>query len=202
MKYVWILGVSLLLLGCDSKPQAPFGFEWGQSLEKTKSQNLKGLEVKGDYDYVTFVYANSAPEESQFKGRYFLILRPDFGLTSISFSKGVDPTSMLFDEGKKVYDSISAKLEQKYGKPSTINEHMDRDGTEFYDCLRSEECGKWERYFVKDGMSITLKMSPISGDLIPDIPKAYVKVEYEYFTEEMKQKDIKQQIKKHEKNNF
>ncbi|WP_336658287.1 hypothetical protein, partial [Leclercia adecarboxylata] len=173
-------------------------------------QNMKTSIINGSevsrlsvaIHYVTFVYANSAPEESQFKGRYFLILRPDFGLTSISFSKGVDPTSMLFDEGKKVYDSISAKLEQKYGKPSTINEHMDRDGTEFYDCLRFEDCGKWERNYVKDGMSITLKMSPISGDLIPDIPKAYVNVEYEYFTEEMKQKDIKQQLKKYEKNNF
>ena len=66
----------------------------------------------------------------------------------------------------------------------------------------ASDCGKWERNYVKDGMSITLKMSPISGDLIPDIPKAYVNVEYEYFTEEMKQKDIKQQLKKYEKNNF
>jgi len=201
IKKILIASLLLALAGCDQKPQAPFGFEWGQTIEKTKTQNLRKMDVNDEYSYVTFIHADSAPDPSAYSGRYFLVFRPKFGLTNISFSKDVDQSSMLFDEGQRIYNDIAAKLEKKYGKPLEILEKMDRDGTEFYDCLSKEGCGQWERKYKNKDMSIILKMQP-AGMLIPDFAKGSVNVEYEYFTDDMRKEDFNSSHDKGKDNNF
>lgn len=200
-KKILIASFLMALAGCDQKPQAPFGFEWGQTIEKTKSQNLRNMDLDYEYSYVTFIHADSAPEPSVYSGKYFLAFRPKFGLTNISFSKDVDQSSMLFDEGRKIYNDIAEKLEEKYGKPLEVNEKMDRDGTEFYDCLSEKGCGKWERKYKNKDVSILLKMQSV-GRLIPDFAKASVNVQYEYFTDDMRKEDLKSSSQKGKDNSF
>lgn len=196
-----LVGVSFLA-GCDNKPDAPFGLKWGQSVKETIGQNLKGAKVDGDENLVVFIHADSAPEPVQYRGRYFFVFSSGEGLTSASFSTQVDENGVFFNEGRSVYDSISKKLEEKYGPPKFINEKVDRDGPEFYSCIKEDGCGLWERSYRYDGMDIKLSVKPTPGKLMDGFAKAYINVEYEYLTDEMKKKMFDKMKKQNDSNNF
>lgn len=192
----------VLVSGCDSKPKAPFGFEWGQTVDETISQNLKGAKVSDKDSFLAFVSAESAPEPVQYEGKYFLSFTKGLGLTSATFSTGVDKNGYFFNQGRTTYNSIAQKLEEKYGKPKKVTENVERDGNEFYECIKNESCGQWEREYSKDGMKIILKVESNHGSLIDDFPKGDVSVRYEYLTKEMIQKVNSVEKEKEKSNNF
>lgn len=203
MKKLLAVAVAVLfIVGCDSKPDAPFGFKWGQTVKETVSQNLKNADVENVSDLMTFIHADSAPEPVQYVGRYFLTFYPEFGLTSALFSAKVDEESVFFNQGRTIYNQISKKLEEKYGPPIKIDEKVDRDGAEFYSCIKEDGCGKWARVYHKNGMNIKLSVEPASGRLMDGFAKGYIQVQYEYFTDKMKQELINKVDKEEKSNNF
>jgi len=192
----------LFIAGCDSKPDAPFGFKWGQTVKQTLSQNLKDAKVSGNEDTLIFISAHSAPQPVPYSGWYRLVFTPGVGLTSASFSTPVDEGGFFFNEGRNVYSSISKKLEEKYGPPQNVNESMARDGAEFYSCIKEDGCGKWERTYQHDGVKIKLSVRPTPGKLMDGLSKAYIGVDYEYYTEKMKKESLEKSEKKYSSNNF
>lgn len=203
MKKLLAVAVAVLFIaGCDSKPDAPFGFKWGQTVNETVAQNLKNSDVRGDESLVSFIHADSAPEPVQYKGRYFLTFYPEFGLTTASFLTEVDEESVFFNQGRVIYNQINKKLEEKYGPPSKVDENVERDGAEFYSCIKEKGCGKWERSYHKNGMNVKISVEPAVGSLMDGFSKGYIQVSYEYFTEKMKEKLIDKMKKKEISNNF
>ena len=191
------------LVGCDSKPDAPFGFKWGQTVKETVAQNLKGAKVDGDDgDILAFISADSAPQPVQYDGRYYLSFIPSLGLTSATFSTPVDKGGPFFNEGRTVYNAIAKKLDEKYGVAKSINEKNDSGGAGFYECLKNESCGVWERTYNSDGMKVKLNVEPSPGQLMSGLSKGYVRVKYEYLTPEMIKKVQDKMAKEEKANNF
>lgn len=198
---VFILVGILFLAGCDNKPDAPFGFKWGQTIQQTVDQKLAGTKVD-DSGFIGFISADTAPAPASFNGRYFLGFIGGLGLTSVSFSTPVDTNGYFFNEGKVVYGDMDQKLHQKYGSPVEIKEEVSRDGAEFYECIKNDSCGIWQRKFQKDGMTVTLKMESIPGRLMDGMPKGYVNVRYEYVSKDDLKKEEKRSKERKESNNF
>lgn len=205
MKKIAIMGAMLAVLlvsGCDRKPEAPFGLKWGQTVKQTLAQNLKNAKLTGDDSILAFIHADSVPEPVQYKGRYYLTFSPELGLTSVTFSTKVDEESIYFNQGRTIYSQISKRLEEKYGPPQKINENVERDGAEFYTCIREDGCGKWERTYLNKGMNVKLSVEPTPGDIMDGFAKGYVEVRYEYLTNEMQEKMFDRMKKKENSNNF
>ena len=199
--YMFILAAIFLLTGCDNKPDAPFGFKWGQTIQQTIDQKLAGTKVNNT-GFVGFISADTAPKPASFEGRYFLGFMGGLGLTSVSFSTPVEANGYFFNQGRKVYGDMSQKLEQKYGSPVEIKEKVSRDGADFYECIKDESCGTWQRKYQKDGMTITLNVEPSPGRLMDAMSKGYVSVRYEFVSKEELDKEVKRYKDKKESNNF
>ncbi len=199
--YMFILAAIFFLTGCDNKPDAPFGFKWGQTIQQTIDQKLAGTKVNNT-GFVGFISADTAPKPASFEGRYFLGFMGGLGLTSVSFSTPVDANGYFFNQGRKVYGDMSQKLEQKYGSPVEIKEKVSRDGADFYECIKDESCGTWQRKYQKDGMTITLNVEPSPGRLMDAMSKGYVSVRYEFVSKEELDKEVKRYKDKKESNNF
>lgn len=200
-KFFYIFIACVFISGCDSKPDAPFGFEWGQSVQDVSKLNIDGLKIN-DHKMMVFATANTAPKPAQYDGKYHLTFTPMYGLKGVSFSTAVDENSWFFNQGRRVYDDISSQLEEKYGPPKQIVEKVERDGAQFYSCLKEEGCGKWERTYEYRGMIVTLSVNPSPGKLVDSLAKAYVGVDYEYYTDEMKKKEAEKYMNKKNTNNF
>lgn len=194
--------ISILLSGCDAKPDAPFGLKWGESVNSLLKRNLNEAKVSGSEDTIMFVNSKSAPDPAPYNGRYHFAFLPDIGLYAVSYSAWVDENGVFFNQGKEVYNSISKKLQEKYGPPSAIRESVKRDGIEFYSCLKEDGCGEWSRDYQYKGMTVTLVVEPAPGRLMDGFAKGSVNVKYSYLTEDMKKKEIKKMKANERANNF
>lgn len=183
---ILIIACSIVLAGCDQKPQAPFGFKWGQSAEDVKKLGLPDFKLDGDPGGLQFAYTKRAPSEVYDADRFSLVFMPHLGLTNVRMSsKLVDENSFYFNNGRMLYLKLSSMLEEKYGPPKIITEKADKDGDNFYNCLQDESCGAWEREYEKDNVKVKLKVDPVSGQLMNTMGKAWITLEYEYLTDEM-----------------
>ncbi len=171
----------MLLAGCDNKPDAPFGFKWGQTVEDIKKESLPGFKVSGNTDSTQFIVVKQSPEVEVDADYFLLFLSPSQGLDGVNmFSKGVDSESFYFNEGKSLYGKLSSMLEEKYGKPVKVIEKVEKDGDDFYFCLQEKSCGSWSRWYEKDGVRIELSVKSTPGDLMASQPKGLIEVAYEY----------------------
>lgn len=194
MKRLAIISIvmCLFIAGCDQKPEAPFGFKWGQSISEVEKLGLSKFKVDGEPTYLQIASVDSAPQEVYDAKWFILSFMPDSGLMGITmYSKGVDENSYYFNTGRALYNKLSLMLEDKYGKPISVNEKVDKDGDDFYLCLQNKSCGSWLREYSKDGVKVTLSVSPHPGQLLASQPKASIQVSYEYYTDDMKRKDEK-----------
>lgn len=187
---IGVLTCSIALVGCDNKPNAPFGFKWGQTVDDIKKENLPGFEVHGDSGLVQFVTVKNAPSDAYDASSFHLSFMPINGLTGITmFSKGVDASSYYFNDGKTLYNKLAAMLEEKYGKPVKVNEKVTKDGDDFYFCVQDKSCGSWTREYEKDGVHVELTVKSSPGIPVAHQPKGYIQVTYDYFTDDMKNKE-------------
>ncbi|WP_145574174.1 hypothetical protein [Yersinia alsatica] len=207
---ILIIACSIVLAGCDQKPQAPFGFKWGQSVEDVKKLSLPDFKVDGEANTVQIVSTDGAPSKVYDAERFLLVFMPHLGLTNIKmYSKSVDENSFYFNNGRSLYLKLSSMLEEKYGIPKKITEKADKDGDDFYFCLQDESCGVWSREYEKDNVKVTLKVNPVPGQLMGSMGKAWITIEYEYLTDEMvnkikeiNKKSVKNEEAESKKNNY
>lgn len=195
-KTIFVFVGCLLLSACDKKPEAPFGFEWGQTIEDVKDKKLTSFKADEDMKFMQFASAKSAPKNAYDAESYSLAFLPVSGLSIITmYSKGLDSRTQEPIQAKKLYEKISGMLQEKYGNPLEINEHVNRDGAEFYDCLTNESCGQWKRQYKKEGVSVILEISALGGYLLKsaNLEKGRVTVSYTYITDEMKEKEKEHQ---------
>ncbi|OVZ98990.1 hypothetical protein CBW53_03015 [Yersinia frederiksenii] len=182
-----ILMACVFLSACDNKPDAPFGFKWGQSIEDVKKLDLPGFEVDEYGSGLSIASAQSAPSDVYDAGHFGLTFMQPVGLMRIiMLSETVDKDDFNFNDGKALYQKISSMLEEKYALPKKITEKVDKDGDKFYFCLQDESCGVWKREYEKDNVKVTLEVSPTHGQLINGIGKAHIVLTYEYLTDKMK----------------
>ncbi|WP_145562697.1 hypothetical protein [Yersinia aldovae] len=190
---ILIIACSIVLAGCDQKPQAPFGFKWGQSVEDVKNLNLPNFKLDGEANTVQIVSTDGSPSKAYDAERFILVFIPPLGLTNVKmYSKLVDENSFYFNNGRNLYSKLSSMLEEKYGPPKKVTEKADRDGDSFYNCLQEESCGVWKREYEKDNVKVTLRVDPVGGQPMRNMGKAWITLEYEYLTDEMvnKRKDM------------
>lgn len=105
------------------------------------------------------------------------------------FSKGVDESSYYFKDGKVLYNKMAGFLEEKYGNPVKVNEKVKKDGDDFYFCIQDESCGSWERGYERDGVKVELSVKSGPGIPMAHRPKGNIQITYDYFTDEMKNKE-------------
>lgn len=188
-KLIFIITCVIGLYGCDNKPEAPFGFKWGQSVEDVKKLSLPNFKVEGDPNLVQFVHVDGSPNKELDAERFFLVFEPNDGLTTITMqSKSVDKDGYYFKEGRELYQKLSLTLEDKYGPPKKIVEKVERDDVSFYFCLKEESCGVWKREYEKNGVTVVLEVEPSPGQFIDSMGKASISISYEYFTDEVNKK--------------
>lgn len=190
-KLLCLFITTFLLSACHDLPDAPFGFEWGQSVKDTVAQNIEGFKVEGDEKKVVFAASDSAPIPSTYAGRYNLMFIAGRGLTHITFSVNVDKDSTSFIEGAKVYKDISNILDRKYGAPVLVKESVSDEKHGFYNCLKNTTCGEWHRDYDFNGMKVTLSARPVPYNADAGDPNGIISVKYEYYTDAMKRADAK-----------
>ncbi|CNE63478.1 Uncharacterised protein [Yersinia rohdei] len=192
MKRLAIISIvmCLFIAGCDQKPEAPFGFKWGQSLSEVEKLELSKFKVDGEPTFMQFASVDNAPQEVYDAQWFQLAFMPASGLMGITmFSNGVDENSYYFNTGRTLYNKLSLMLEDKYGKPKEISEKVNKDGNDFYFCLQDKTCGTWQREYSKDGVNVTLSVRSSPGQLLASQPKANIQVSYEYYPDDVMKKD-------------
>lgn len=179
-------------MACDKKPEAPFGFKWGQSVSDVKKLKLKEFKVTDDIEGMQFASSDSSPKGVADADSYSLSFLPLNGLYLITMhTKGVDKSTSDGSEGKALYNRISLILEEKYGKPYSVNEKLRGNANNFYACLEEKDCGKWSRKFKRDGVDVEIELRSRGLSSIKSIAmeQGVVSVSYTYLTEEMKKKE-------------
>lgn len=192
MKRLAIISIvmCLFIAGCDQKPEAPFGFKWGQSISEVEKLGLSKFKTDSEPNFMQFASVDNAPQEVYDAKWFQLAFMPASGLMGITmFSKGVDENSYYFNTGRTLYNKLSLMLEDKYGKPKEISEKVNKDGDDFYFCLQDKTCGTWQREYSKDGVNITLSVRASPGQLLASQPKANIQISYEYYPDDVMKKD-------------
>lgn len=140
----------VLATGCStSKLDAPYGFQWGQTLDDLKKLRLKELQCTEFQDGGALCSVASSP---QVKNRLFLLMfsREENSLMLIS-AQGKDSRDQTVILAE--YDEINQKMYELYGLSKQTIEGYNRD-TFFLDKISDDESTPFKRVYEKNGMQI------------------------------------------------
>lgn len=142
----------------QSYPNAPFGFEWGQSQDDLKKKGVSLAGCINDGDFVACEAKNPIKPVS-FGDIYLPRFHKTEGLQWVGVLSNRFEDDISGSEGKELYDKVKQSLIKKYKEPDaslsqevfglTVYDGYD----EFYQCLAYSGCGYWGSLwnFHKDG---------------------------------------------------
>lgn len=145
-----VAAVIALLVGCDSKQDAPFGLKWGQSMESVKKQlgsNIKCKEESSDYKYCTFYsFEGQVPFNDwieggslDFEGDGLSEIEYSFSASNPNYNEFRNKQTILFDKLKK-----ELSFQKKQGIDETeFNEIIEK-------CESPYTCENIEKNFITD----------------------------------------------------
>lgn len=144
-----VAAVVALLAGCDSKPDAPFGFEWGQSVDNVKKLGLSRLSCGDEHkDGFTLCHSESSPSGE--RGEFiFAFNDPKYkGLVTIDKKyKATNDKELLLEQ----YNKEKLDLDKKYGSPVKSSNQYD-ENRDFFFCLSDESCAEIKADYENDGV--------------------------------------------------
>lgn len=110
-KAIFVFVGCLLLSACDKKPEAPFGFEWGQSLQSIKSMHLPGYFEIPIGDGITQVLLKDAPKKKPLLNEYFVYTANGLGVIAAEGRSDIVDLSTLSGP-KEITEKYNVVLEQ------------------------------------------------------------------------------------------
>lgn len=122
-KVILLLLGCLALVACDKKPEAPFGFKWGQTAHSIKSMNLNGFYQISLDGGDSQILVKQSPIKSPPISEYFLFVSGPKGLilaegrtpvVDISQSSGRDKLS-------KDYNAVLGELHGAFPKVNGLD---------------------------------------------------------------------------------
>lgn len=152
------LAASAAAFGAD----APFGLQWGVSLDEVVAQGvvieegaastLGRMESDLIADYQIYSTTSIEGGNDSYSG-YHLYFSPDNGLEMVTAVSEVLDADYSAKRGREVYQSVKSQLTEQYGEPYYQQEELhNRRGMEskplvMYGCLVSNQCGYWMSAF-------------------------------------------------------
>lgn len=157
---------------------APFGFEWGQTLGRVEA--ITGTPARPDllWNRVHAIHSETAPSLPPETDFISLSVDPELGLGRIIwFSDDIVNDAFGF-AGKEKYFKHKARLSEQYGPPLSSGEIFARDiwneADEFYQCLAHSTCGMYFAVWgTDDGLVVSLQLKALRRG------QGYIEITYE-----------------------
>jgi hypothetical protein len=152
----------LLVFNCfTANAQAPFGFEWGATLNEIVEIGVvpieSAIEYKGNY---MIVPAKNAPTPGKIEYVYYLYFCTKTGLQrikTVSIDIAEDPKGVF---GLIQYHKAKQSLIENYGNVSTEHEMVKvKRLSEFYPCIMDAKCGLWMCIIIGDEVNVMLSLN-------------------------------------------
>lgn len=169
----------LLVAGCDSKPDAPFGLKWSSNIGEFPSKDLLTVNRVPLAENSEMIYTTTVPQGGLGDGGYRFYFH-DGKLNRIEFNTYDETNDSAGEKAKIKYETLKAKLVEKYGEPSKIDEHVYSDDFRFIPCVTNEHCGRWESIFIKDDTiaKVSIEMGLTEDGYKKTSESSMVKVEF------------------------
>ncbi|WGL99178.1 hypothetical protein QE177_04665 [Arsenophonus sp. aPb] len=159
MKRVMLAALAVIVLsGCDNRPDAPFGFKWGQSVEEIKKLNLKDIdcsEGKDKYKGQAFCTAKTSPDDKSEYNEYFLEFTENKGLFNIVRMRLYDKSALV--NVKKIFEKLNNQIKNEYGKPIKINDRTDENV--YFSCLADDSCEELKTVYKKGDIEVLIYLN-------------------------------------------
>ena len=149
------IALAVLVTGCDSKPDAPFGLKWGQSVDSVKKLGLSGLSCDDGYkgELIT-CHSGSSPLKQN--GKFMLTFNDPKYKGLVTIARSYDSTTdkkLLFEQ----FNKEKVNLEKEYGAPVKSLEQYD-ESRDFFFCLSDDSCADIKADYESDGVMSGVKM--------------------------------------------
>ncbi|MGC6389687.1 hypothetical protein ACMV8I_18780 [Ewingella sp. S1.OA.A_B6] len=158
IKSLYILLIPMLITGCDSHSEAPFGTMWNEGQQQVKFSSLPSFQSLPQNDGRLLLYATSPPSGKVGNGEYRFYFNGN-KLQQIIYRSydisGVNSES----EAKSEYERLKLVMVKQYGQPVSVNESVYSKGFAFFPCVSNKECGQWSSSFIGESTKATLKIT-------------------------------------------
>ncbi|WP_446470645.1 hypothetical protein [Xenorhabdus stockiae] len=165
MRLIFVLFAVLSLVGCNKRPDAPFGLEWGQNINSLAELKLKKFKCTEKQDIqeqkiteCTFRYVPEAAEWIDIYSASFINEQLVEINAYMSSRNGYGDND--FSSFNIKFNNAISDLSREYGKPV---EQSDVSIT----CDNEDNCDGYRAEYKKDGIKIDMSIHkmPFSSDL-------------------------------------
>ena len=170
--------MSLASAAAAQAQDAPFGFEWGQSLETAEA--ITGTQASPEllWNRVHALHTETAPSVPPDTDFISLAIDPALGLGRITWFSDDIVNDVFGNAGKEKYLKYKTILSGKYGQPTSSGEISGRElweeADEFYQCLAYDGCGMYFTIWrAEGGLEIALQLKGLRRG------QGYIEITYE-----------------------
>ena len=144
------------------KYPAPFGLQWGMSMEEVTAM---GVELTPHPSKKDVYSAAALPKNLSDAEIYILRFKRGFGLVRVGALTSAITLDLDGAQGKERYNRLKTAVSNIYGKPDMVRERTGAarvfdDSNQFYECLLFDGCGYWVSFWgkQKSGGNILLEI--------------------------------------------
>ena len=133
------------------KYPAPFGLQWGMSIEEVTAMGVTLTPHPSKKD----VYSAKALPKNLSDGEiYILRFKRGFGLVRVGALTSAITLDLDGAQGKERYNRLRTAISNIYGDPDEVHERTGAarvfdDSNQFYECLLFAGCGYWVSFWGK-----------------------------------------------------
>ncbi len=173
------LSLAIMSFGAAAQAQeAPFGFEWGQTLETVEAMTRSKASTELLWNQVHALHTETAPSVPPGTDFISLSIDPVLGLGRIIWFSDDIVNDAFGTTGKERYFKHKSILSKKYGEPVTsgeiIGQEIWEEPDEFYQCLAYDGCGIYFAIWRTDeGVDLALQLNGIRPG------QGYIEITYE-----------------------
>lgn len=160
MKKIMITALlALFLSGCDNSPPAPYGFQWGQSVEDIQKLNLDGIICYGE------TTCNVEEMADHTRGHAVLMFNKESKLVHILHTGTLEIINTSEEQALNEYEQAITSLTAIYGPPIQNIKRLN-DTSNLFGCLQKAGCAEFAAKFSKDGYTVNLYMVDGKNNMI------------------------------------